>query len=277
LISLLSAKFLAPVLAAGAVTAAALPHAGLAQALPPSLPRPPALLSAAWPSSPQSGRAFTGMPQFGSLVWQNPDGTPGARLCTAVAVDSPNGDLIATAAHCVGGVRATIGGPMSVAYLPGSDGTSAPYGVWYPTRVIRAQQWMNGVKNPDFDLAFLTVQRQNDDTPLETVTGAEQFGSVPAAGTLAVQVGYARSKPDPVACRSAVRFKSPTQLKIDCAGFPSGTSGGPLLTDVDPITGIGTLVGVVGGYQNGGVHTYISYAAAFTPEIQALYEQAAQY
>lgn len=278
LLPLLSAKILAPVVAAGALTAAATAHTTAAGTLPPDLPAPPALVSATTPSSPRAGVAFAGLPQFGALVWQNLDGTPGKRLCSAVAVDSPDGDLIATAAHCVGGVRATVGGPMAVAYLPGSDGRSTPYGVWYPTRVIRAKQWSASKGgNPDFDISFLTVFRKDDSRPLETVTGAERFGGIPAAGTLTVQLGYADNSTAPLVCRSTVGFHSRTQLRIECDGFPSGTSGGPLLTDVDPVTGIGTLVGVVGGYQQGGAGPAVSYAAAFTPAIQALYREASRY
>ncbi len=242
-ISLLAAKFFAPILAASTISAAA---------LPPRLPAPPALLSAAQPSSPRAGQGFAGMPQFGELVWQNPDGTPGARLCSAVAVDSAGGDLIATAAHCLGGVVSRIGAPMTVAYIPGADNGSQPYGVWYPTRIIRAR-------------------------PLASITGSEHFGTIPAAGTLAVQVGYPYKSPDPVACRTPVRFSSPTQLELDCADFPGGTSGGPVLTNVDPANGIGTLAGVMGGYQGGGTRSDVTYASAFTPAIQQLYQQAAQY
>ena len=278
LISLFSAKATGLILAAGAVTAAVIPHTVMhAAAMPSDLPAPPALLSAGWPSNPLAGRGFGGMPQFGELVWQRPDGTPGSKLCSAVAVDSAGGDLIATAAHCVGGVKSHIGGSMAVAYLPGADNGSRPYGVWYPTRIIRAQQWMNGVKNPDFDIAFLTVDRPGDVRPLQSVTGAEHFGAIPAAGTLGVQVGYPYAERHPAACRTAIRFLSPTQLKLDCAGFPGGTSGGPVLTDVDPGDGIGTLVGVMGGYQNGGRRADVTYASAFTPAIEQLYRQASRY
>jgi hypothetical protein len=217
------------------------------------------------------------MPQFGELVWQNPDGTPGAKLCSAVAVDSAGGDLIATAAHCLGGVASRIGAPMTVAYIPGADNGSRPYGVWYPTRIIRPQQWMNGVQDPDFDIAFVTVARPGDARPLASITGSEHFGAIPAAGALAVQVGYPYQSPEPVACRTPVRFLSPTQLELDCANFPGGTSGGPVLTDVDPGDGIGTLVGVMGGYQRGGTRSDVTYACALTPAIQQLYQQAAQY
>ena len=217
------------------------------------------------------------MPQFGAIVWQNPDGTPGAKLCSAVAVDSAGGDLIVTAAHCLGGVTSRIGAPMTVAYVPGADAGTRPYGVWYPTRIIRAQQWMNGVKNPDFDIAFVTVARPDDPRPLESITGAEHFGAIPAAGTLGVQIGYPYANPHPVACRTPIRFLSPTQLELDCANFPGGTSGGPVLTGLDPATGIGTLVGVMGGFENGGTSANVTYAAAFTPAIEQLYQQAAQY
>jgi hypothetical protein len=265
--SLLSAVFLAPALAAG----------GFGPGAQPDLAAPPPLLSANRPSAPQTGRLFAGMPQFGALVWQNPDGSPGAKLCSAVTVESAGGDLIATAAHCLGGVSARIGGSMTVAYLPGATGASMPYGVWYPTRIIRAKQWMNGTKNPDFDIAFLTVNQPGRSGSLESITGAERFGSVPADGSLGVQIGYPYADSGPVACRTAIRFRSRTQLRLDCANFPSGTSGGPVLTNVDPADGIGTLVGVIGGYQDGGAHPYISYAAAFTPAIRRLYLQAAQY
>ncbi|HTJ71289.1 MAG TPA: serine protease [Actinospica sp.] len=263
-LSLLAAKFFAAV-AIGA------------GAMPPGLPAPPALLIGTSPSSPLAAAGFAGMPQFGALVWQKPDGSPGAKLCSAVAVDSAGGDLIATAAHCLGGVVSRIAAPMTVAYIPGADNGSAPYGVWYPTRIIRPQQWMNGVKNPDFDLAFVTVARPGDPRPLAAVTGSEHFGAIPAAGTLAVQIGYPYQSPDPVACRTPVRFLSPTQLELDCADFSGGSSGGPVLTNVDPGTGVGTLVGVMGGYEHGGERSDVTYASAFTPAIQQLYQQASQY
>ena len=268
LVSLLSAKLLAPARAAGALSAGAAP-AGPAAV--------PALLSSHHPSWPRTGRPFPGTPQSGELVWQNPDGSPGGRLCTAVTVESAGGDLIATAAHCLDGVKSRIGGPMTVAYLPGADGSAQPYGAWYPTRIIRPAQWMNGVRNPDFDIAFAVVEQPGTTVSLESLTGAERFGRIPRRDTLGVQIGYPDDGPDPLACRAPIRFRSPTQLRFDCGGFPSGSSGGPILTGIDPSDGIGTLVGVVGGYERGGTRPDISYASAFTPAIQRLYRQAAQY
>jgi Trypsin-like peptidase domain len=277
LVSLLSAAVLLPALAAGTIATAA-PAAAKAGRGPRSAAAASlASLASATRSVPVAGRAFPGMPQFGELVWQNPDGTPGTRLCTAVAVDSAGGDLIATAAHCVDGVKSKIGGPMTVAYLPGAEGADRPYGVWYPTRIIRPQQWMNGLKNPDFDVAFLTVAQPGTAGTLASFTGSEHFGTIPPAGALGVQIGYPDTSPGPIVCRSALRFHSPTQLELDCAGFAGGSSGGPVLTGVDPGDGVGTLVGVLGGYQRGGEHDDVSYASAFTPAITRLYRQAARF
>ena len=50
-----------------------------------------------------------------------------------------------------------------------------------------------------------------------------------------------------------------------------------MLTDVDPGDGIGTLVGVMGGYERGGDRSDVTYASAFTPAIEQLYQQASQY
>lgn len=62
LIPLLSAKILAPVVAAGALSTGAAAHTTAAGTLPPDLPTPSALVSATSPSSPRAGRTFAGLP-----------------------------------------------------------------------------------------------------------------------------------------------------------------------------------------------------------------------
>ena len=59
-----------------------------------------------------------------------------------------------------------------------------------------------------------------------------------------------------------------------CGGYPDGTSGSPLLADVNSATGLGTVVGVIGGYEQGGYTDTVSYSAQFGPEIAALYRDA---
>jgi hypothetical protein len=59
-----------------------------------------------------------------------------------------------------------------------------------------------------------------------------------------------------------------------CAGYPDGTSGGPFLARVDPATGRGTVIGVIGGYQQGGATADVSYSARLTTRTRALYRLA---
>jgi hypothetical protein len=271
LLPLLCAKLFAPL---AAMSTALTTIAGLPAGPDAGPARPPSsVLTGHGPTRPATGREFPGAPQVGALVWQNPDGTPGVQLCSAVAVDSPTGDVIATAAHCVAGVTPGIGGSLSVAYVPAYQKGRAPYGAWYPTRITVAPQWTAN-KDPDYDLAFLNVTRPQSSVPLEQVTGAEHFGGPVEVGTLGVLLGYPYHTDRPVGCRAAIAHESSTQLRFDCGNFPTGTSGGPLLTAVDPHTGIGTLAGVIGGYQLGGDRDDVSYAAALRPPLVALYQQA---
>jgi hypothetical protein len=59
-----------------------------------------------------------------------------------------------------------------------------------------------------------------------------------------------------------------------CSGYPDGTSGGPFLAEVGSSTGRGTVLGVLGGFQQGGSTPDVSYSARLTARTQALYNQA---
>jgi V8-like Glu-specific endopeptidase len=65
-----------------------------------------------------------------------------------------------------------------------------------------------------------------------------------------------------------------TQLTFDCDGFTGGTSGSPWIARFDPYTRVGRIVGVLGGYQQGGDTAAVSYSAYFGPAIKQLYQEA---
>jgi hypothetical protein len=69
--------------------------------------------------------------------------------------------------------------------------------------------------------------------------------------------------------------QSARQVRFECGGFFGGTSGSPWVTGFDPRTRTGTIVGVIGGYQEGGDTDAISYSAYLNSDIRQLYEQAA--
>ena len=78
----------------------------------------------------------------------------------------------------------------------------------------------------------------------------------------------------PIVCQNRVRALSSSQLEFDCDQFTTGTSGSPLLTGVDAVSGDGTVIGVIGGFEQGGATADISYAAAFGADVRALYSAA---
>ncbi|RAG80355.1 serine protease, partial [Streptacidiphilus pinicola] len=93
--------------------------------------------------------------------------------------------------------------------------------------------------------------------------GAEQIAFGADRPTTVGVIGYPASTDQPISCLNSLTAYSDTQSEFDCTGFSDGTSGGPLLRGIDPKTGLGTLVGVIGGYQEGGDSDDVSYAVYF--------------
>jgi hypothetical protein len=111
-------------------------------------------------------------------------------------------------------------------------------------------------------------------TPVEDVTGAERLGVGRPARELVRVIGYPDGTSQPVACQNRTRPFGDSQLEFDCGGFPNGTSGGPFLADVSPASGQGTVIGVIGGYEQGGDTPSVSYSAMFGGDVSALYKTA---
>ncbi len=213
-----------------------------------------------------NGQDFTGTPAVGALFTVS-DGRLGSHFCTASVIDSPHGDLVVTAAHCVSGTSA------GVAFVPGYDAGAAPYGVWTVTKVYVDASW-GASSDPDDDVAFLRVSQAGSIVPIEDVTGAERLGTGTAARQLVEVIGYPDSSDEAIACRNWTRQPMPDQLEFDCGGYTDGTSGGPFLAGVNPLTGRGTVIGVIGGYEQGGLTPQVSYSAMFGANVAALYQVA---
>ncbi|MFF7249626.1 trypsin-like serine peptidase [Embleya sp. NPDC008237] len=246
---------------------------GAAPAAPPAepaLPVPTASSTEVEPlpvSDPLEASTIEATPAIGALLHAGDGGDP-EHFCTATVVQSPNRNLVVTAAHCVYGDAFTT----DLAFAPGYHDGVMPYGVWVPSRIDVDPRWVTD-RDPAYDVAFLQVRRPGTDERIETVTGAEHldFGSSPSRP--ARLVGYPDDANEPIGCQNTTAAYSETQLRFDCAGFPAGTSGGPMLTDIDPANGRGTVIGVIGGYQEGG-DDLTSYSSYFGPDIATLYERA---
>ncbi|MFI0737952.1 trypsin-like serine peptidase [Streptomyces sp. NPDC021100] len=218
------------------------------------------------PSSPLEAAPRDPSPAIGPLFYTDQD-EPG-HGCTASVVHSRKGDLLVTAAHCV----YTDGFHTDVAFAPGYHDGEAPYGVWVPTSIDVDPEWMTA-RDEDHDVAFLRVRQVGTGTRVEDVTGAERIAFHPAVDRPARVLGYPGEGERPLACQSVVRRESASQLRFDCAGLPGGTSGSPLLTDVDAGSGLGTVVGVLGGKDEGG-DDETSYSSYFGDAAERLYRRA---
>ena len=224
------------------------------------------------PRLPRS-TVFDGTPRVGAL-FSSADGSLNGEFCTAAVVDSPGRDLLLTAAHCVvapGSGKAT----GDLMFVPGYDADRAPYGRWRVREAVVDTRWARH-GDPDYDVAFLTTVPMDRPGRVQDAVGAEHIGFGPLPGqTPVVSVGYPWHGPRPVHCRNRLRRRSGSQLEFDCPGMPRGTSGSPLLTGVDATgSGTGTAVGVIGGYQAGGVTDDISYSPYFGPGIASVYRNA---
>jgi V8-like Glu-specific endopeptidase len=219
------------------------------------------------PTLQTQAAAFAGTPAVGALFTVTSGGGLGGHFCSASVVDSPARDLVITAAHCVGG-----GGSTQIAFVPGYDNGRMPYGIWRVTRVIVDQSWISSA-DPNADVAFLTVAGPGG-ARIQDITGGERLGIGQPAGQYVRVVGYPQATNVPIRCGNLARRFSPTQLVFDCGGYTDGTSGGPLLEDVNPTTGLGTVTGVIGGYQQGGDTPSVSYAARFGALVADLYKTA---
>ncbi|MFI9205724.1 trypsin-like serine peptidase [Streptomyces sp. NPDC053048] len=218
------------------------------------------------PSDPPAAKEAEPSAAVGPLFY-TAGGAPG-HGCTASVVHSRTEDLVVTAAHCVhqGGFR------TDVAFVPGYRDGEAPYGVWVPTSIDIDPEWAAD-RDPDHDVAFLRVRPVEGRTPLERITGAERIRFDPPTRRPARVLGYPNSGERPLSCQNTTDTESRTQLRFDCAGLPNGTSGSPFLTDVDAATGLGTIIGVLGGKDEGGDEE-TSYSPYFGSAIKRLYERA---
>ena len=227
-------------------------------------------------SNPLSGAAFDGVPQVGA-IFSTTDGSISGEghYCTGSVVNSPQGDIIVTAAHCV---YDSSGVYTDIAFVPGYHDGQDPYGVWIPSAVIVSPQWASG-SDPNYDVAFVVVHEQGSSTKLQDVVGGDDLGLDPSYTGLTQVIGYPESTEEPITCTNyTTEFSDSSlttpQLQFACDNYPGGTSGGPFLQSVDSNTQLGTVVGVIGGYEAGGDSPNVSYSVYFTDWTGSLFAQA---
>jgi hypothetical protein len=183
-------------------------------------------------------------------------------FCTASIVDSPRGNLVLTAAHCLGKTLAP-----TLMFAPYYNDHRAPLGEWHVTGQVFPPGWQPyGNVNEDF--AFLTVSGD-----VQARAGAERLGfSWPVPARVRVEA-YSLTGALTVCSRrpGTITADGQVQLSFACPGFANASSGGPFLTGVQGGAGLGTIVGIIGGYQRGGSSPALSYSSPFGVVLHQLY------
>lgn len=226
--------------------------------------------------SPRGGRGAASPPVPNTAVgalFSNVGGHLGRHFCTASVVASASGNVLVTAAHCLSGV--SLAAPGGVVFAPGYHNGRFPLGLWTVTGAFTTTNW-NASRDPNDDVAFLVVSSDRRRS-VQEVAGADPLGLGTSLPATIEAIGYPDTANRPVSCSAlALDFSSPglRQITFTCGGFTDGTSGGPLLSDVNPATGHGTIIGVIGGYQQGGDTASVSYSAKFAKNVAALYQMA---
>ncbi|WP_168714018.1 hypothetical protein [Streptomyces sp. A1136] len=251
-------------------------------AVPPGRAPDPAYAAAA--AHPGVGRDFDGMPVVGRMFVMTGGG---GYFCTASVVSSPGRDLVVSAAHCLLGADA-----RQVAFVPHYRADRPqPYGMFPVLRdsAGHAKVWIapryrseGADRAATLDVAFAQVGPNASGALVEDVVGGNRLVTGAAYAQASVTlVGYPASAARPRLCvNRTTKFTSSdpkipgTFQRIDCTGYPGGTSGGPFLTHFDPNTLTGDIVGVIGGWKTGGDTDDTSYSSYFGAEIRALYETA---
>ncbi|MEV7183262.1 trypsin-like peptidase domain-containing protein [Kitasatospora sp. NPDC093102] len=188
----------------------------------------------------------------------------GPRACTASVVHSPRRNLLVTAAHCVQNRR--IGLLDGLVFTPGYRNGSTPYGTW-PVQAVTVDPRWAADDDPEYDVAFVTVGPV-DGQQVEDAVGGNPIGTGQGFGLSVSVTGYPNESDEPITCAARTSSQSATQERFDCGGYTDGTSGSPW------VTASGTVVGVIGGYQEGGDSPGTSYSITFDERVSELYQRA---
>lgn len=226
-------------------------------------------------SDPVDGTAWTGSVEqvrhIGRLFMLEPGGTPAS--CTAAVVDSPAGDVIATAAHCVH-ERAAGGWMRRIVFVPGYRDASAPYGVYAVTSVSAGHGWLNR-EDPAADFAFLSVAPDSTGQAVQARVGARPAVFQPAAGDKSA-FGYPAVGPYDGErlqyCKGGTRIVRDVLLsggeELRCR-MTGGASGGPWYDSLD------RQGGVTSGRPDEPRYQGLVWAAVFNDQARKLYEREA--
>lgn len=212
-----------------------------------------------------------------------PGQRPRARgICSASSVRVGVHTVVMTAAHCIQGSYT-----RRMVYIPqpqrDGDYLNAPFGV-FPVSVKAGRNRLWSLRQVDSDrstwqddVAFVQVDNNSSGRSLASI-GANRLdlnSSLRQTNVSLIGYPYAvaparrcdtMTTPStfrPIAPRPDTAYRNDVYRKIDCVGYPGGTSGSPFIVDLSYVTGQGVVVGLIGGPVGGGDTADVSYSSDF--------------
>jgi hypothetical protein len=195
-------------------------------------------------------------PRVGAVFLSGSD----LHACTGSVLHSAAGNLVLTAAHCLG-----TGGPAR--FVPGFARQAAPDDVWTVDALYLDPRWLAN-KDPLADYAIVRVSRPAGGS-VEAVTGAAlTLGTARAPGSQITVVAYPVGVGGlPIGCQAKTGLSGAGYPDLPCAGLVDGTSGAPWING-------STVTGVIGGLHGGGCAENLSYSSPFDEHIAQLFARA---
>jgi hypothetical protein len=180
--------------------------------------------------------------------------------CTGSVVHSTAGNLVLTAAHC-------LGPGISAAFVPGFSKKAEPANTWAVDEVYLDPRWVNK-QDPRADYAIARVSRPEGGSIEAQVGSALSLGAAPAPGSRVSVIAYlAGVGGKPIGCQASTRIAVGGYPELPCAGMADGTSGAPWITG-------SKVVGVIGGLHGGGCAENLSYSSPFDDHTTGLLTRA---
>jgi V8-like Glu-specific endopeptidase len=209
-------------------------------------------------------KSVAGSRVIGALFFNNGSG---GHYCTASVVRTPKKNMLLTAAHCLYN-QTTHGWHRHIVFVPRYSAGRRPYGTWPVWLMVADKRWIDH-GDPDLDFAFAAVQIMGG-RRIADVVGANELLVTPRFNNQVVVAGYPAKEnypaDRPVGCAGRTYRQGSSQMRFDCHGFYGGTSGSPWLSDYNARTHSGHVIGVIGGYQEGGSEEWRSYSPLFTTD-----------